>query len=67
MQTLITENAAEIGLDTTGRSSAMEEILYAPMTGKIIPIGEVEDEAFSTRALGDGVAIEPSEGKLYAP
>ncbi len=65
--TLITENAAEIGLDTTGRSSAKEEILYAPMTGKIIPIGEVEDEAFSTRALGDGVAIEPSEGKLYAP
>ena len=65
--TLITENAAEIGLDTTGRSSAREEILYAPMTGKIIPIGEVEDEAFSTRALGDGIAIEPSEGKLYAP
>ncbi len=66
-ETLITENAAEIGLDTTGISSAKEEILYAPMTGKIIPIGEVEDEAFSTRALGDGVAIEPSEGKLYAP
>lgn len=67
VETLITENAAEIGLDTTGMSSAKEEILYAPMTGKIIPIGEVEDEAFSTRALGDGIAIEPSEGKLYAP
>ena len=67
VETLITENAAEIGLDTTGISSAKEEILYAPMTGKIIPIGEVEDEAFSTRALGDGIAIEPSEGKLYAP
>ena len=67
VETLITENAAEIGLDTTGRSSAKEETLYAPMTGKIIPIGEVEDEAFSTRALGDGIAIEPSEGKLYAP
>ena len=67
VETLITENAAEIGLDTTGRSSAKEETLYAPMTGKIIPIDEVEDEAFSTRALGDGIAIEPSEGKLYAP
>ena len=67
VETLITENAAEIGLDTTGRSSAKEEVLYAPMTGKIIPIGEVEDEAFSTRALGDGIAIEPSVGKLYAP
>jgi len=66
-ETLITENAIEIGLDTTGISSAKEEILYAPMSGKIIPIGEVEDEAFSTRALGDGIAFEPSEGKLYAP
>ena len=28
---------------------------------------EVKDEAFASCALGDGVAIEPSEGKLYAP
>ncbi len=67
VETLITENAAEIGLDTTGKSSVKEEILYSPLSGKIIPIGEVEDEAFSTRALGDGIAFEPSEGKLYAP
>ena len=28
---------------------------------------EVQDEAFASCALGDGVAIEPAEGKLYAP
>ena len=28
---------------------------------------EVEDEAFASKVLGEGVAIEPSEGKLYSP
>ena len=30
-------------------------------------MAEVQDEAFSACVLGEGVAIEPSEGKLYAP
>ena len=66
-QTLIAENAAEIGIDTNVKGSAKAETLYAHMKGTIVPVGEVEDEAFSTRALGDGIAIEPKEGKLYAP
>ena len=41
--------------------------LYAHMNGTVVPLEEVEDEAFSSKVLGDGVAIEPSEGKLYAP
>ena len=67
VETLITENAAEIGLQSSGTVSAKAEILYSPMKGTVVPIGEVEDEAFSTRALGDGIGIEPKEGKLYAP
>ena len=39
----------------------------AYLNGKAIPLSEVQDEAFACGALGDGVAIEPSEGKLYAP
>lgn len=42
-------------------------ILGAHLNGKIIPLEDVEDEAFSEKILGDGVAIEPEEGKLYAP
>ena len=42
-------------------------ILAAHMSGTVVPMAEVQDEAFSNRVLGDGVAIEPSEGKLYAP
>ena len=41
--------------------------MYAHMNGTVVPMSEVQDEAFSTCVLGEGVAIEPAEGKLYAP
>lgn len=41
--------------------------LYSYMEGKLIPLEEVKDEAFSSKALGEGAAIEPSQGRLYAP
>lgn len=41
--------------------------LTAPMAGKVVPLSEVPDEVFSGKMLGDGIAIDPSEGKLYAP
>lgn len=41
--------------------------MAAHMNGTVVPLPEVQDEAFATLVLGDGVAIEPSEGKLYAP
>ncbi len=44
-----------------------ETELYAHMKGKLVPLEAVEDEVFSGKILGDGVAIEPTEGKLYAP
>lgn len=42
-------------------------MLGAHMNGKALPLCEVQDEAFASGALGDGVAIEPAEGKLFAP
>lgn len=41
--------------------------LCAHMNGTLVPLEEVQDEAFSQKILGDGVAIEPKEGRLYAP
>ena len=41
--------------------------LYAHLSGTIVPLSKVEDEAFSAKILGDGVAIEPADGKLYSP
>ncbi len=43
------------------------QTLYAPMKGEVVPLGQVKDEAFSQEILGKGIAIEPSEGKLFAP
>ncbi|MGN0707784.1 MAG: glucose PTS transporter subunit IIA [Faecalibacterium sp.] len=49
------------------KKAAKAAALSAHLTGKVVPLAEVSDEAFASGALGDGVAIEPSEGKLYAP
>lgn len=44
-----------------------EEKIYSPLNGQIMNLSDVEDEAFKSGALGDGIAIIPSEGKVYAP
>jgi len=41
--------------------------VFAPMTGKAVPITEVPDPTFSEGMLGNGIAIIPTEGKVYAP
>ncbi|MCD8118891.1 MAG: beta-glucoside-specific PTS transporter subunit IIABC [Lachnospiraceae bacterium] len=43
------------------------EVFFSPLAGELMPLSEVKDEAFSSEALGRGVAILPSEGRLYAP
>lgn len=41
--------------------------IAAPLNGQIVALSEVPDPAFSERQMGQGVAIIPSEGKVYAP
>lgn len=35
--------------------------------GDIVPIEEVRDEVFSSKVMGDGLAMYPSKGEIYAP
>lgn len=44
-----------------------DQEIGAPLTGKTIPLNQVKDDTFATGVLGRGVAIEPTEGKVYAP
>ena len=44
-----------------------ESVLGAHMNGTVVALSEVADEAFASGALGLGIAIEPTEGKLCAP
>lgn len=39
----------------------------SPLEGKVMPLSDVKDEAFSTGMLGQGVAIEPTDGKVVSP
>lgn len=41
--------------------------ICAPMAGQVVPISEVNDPTFSEEILGKGVAIRPTDGKVYAP
>lgn len=41
--------------------------LVAPVKGKAVALSEVNDPTFSEGLLGNGVAIIPSESKIYAP
>ncbi|ADU95857.1 MULTISPECIES: beta-glucoside-specific PTS transporter subunit IIABC [Geobacillus] len=43
------------------------EVIASPLTGEVKPLSIIEDAAFSSGALGQGVAIEPAEGRLFAP
>ena len=43
-----------------------KEIL-SPLNGRIIPLEKVPDPVFAGKVLGDGIAIEPTDGKIYSP
>jgi PTS system D-glucosamine-specific IIC component len=44
-----------------------DDVVFAPLSGKVIPLEEVDDDVFSAGILGKGVAIEPVEGKVVCP
>lgn len=44
-----------------------EEVLGAPMSGEVIPLNELADDAFSSGVMGKGVGIEPTDGKVISP
>jgi PTS system beta-glucosides-specific IIC component len=58
---------AEDKIPAASAASGKGGTVAAPITGKIIALSDVKDEAFSSGALGQGLAIEPSEGKVYSP
>ena len=54
---------AERGVATLERT----EVLAAPVAGRVVDLDQVEDPVFASKALGEGVAIEPSDGHVTAP
>ena len=47
--------------------AAADKNVAAPVKGQAIALADAPDEVFSSEAMGKGAAIEPAEGKVYAP
>ena len=58
----VTPVAKEVSATTVG-----QEQIVSPLKGTVVRLKDLSDVAFSSGSLGQGVAIEPTEGKLVAP
>ena len=61
------ENTAPFRSESSSPAEAAEVTVLSPLNGTVTPLSQVKDPTFAEGILGQGVAIEPSEGKLYAP
>lgn len=73
-ETLVTEPAGTTDSDDSGLAdeaelleSAKQEIIASPLTGNLVKQDDIEDEVFASGAMGKAVAINPTEGVVYAP
>ena len=67
MEAEVAEAPAEEKADSAPAEKQKDATLYAHMNGTVVPMEDVEDEAFAECIPGEGVAVEPDEGKLYCP
>lgn len=61
------EETESEGTDKVEESTLESEIIVAPMDGEAIELSDIDDEVFSSGMMGDGGAIIPANGKVYAP
>jgi PTS system beta-glucosides-specific IIC component len=57
----------ETNATTIVKNETRTQEIASPLSGTVIALSELKDAAFASGALGNGVAIEPSEGKLFSP
>lgn len=50
-----------------GAIQSKQEIVMAPVDGRVLNLSEADDEAFASKALGDGAVIVPANGVIVAP
>ncbi len=66
-ETPVKEEVKEIEVQEPADTTEETNELYAPMKGEVLDVAKSADPAFASKAMGEGVAINPSEGIVYAP
>lgn len=54
-------------VDFNGKVKPVNEVFHSPLKGKVIPLNEVEDQVFSQGLMGEGFAVELTDGEVKAP
>ena len=49
------------------KQEVQEKAAFSPVSGELVPLETVSDAVFAEKSLGDGVAVIPTDGSLYAP
>lgn len=49
------------------KKKVKQKLIFPFIDGTTMAIEEVPDEAFATKLMGDGIAIDPANGTVYAP
>lgn len=65
--TMVLFKDEEVAVSKAPEAAAAGKKIVSPLTGRLIDLSEVNDEAFAAGILGDGMAVIPETGELYAP
>ena len=65
--TKVEKVAYELKKSYKNRKEVKKEVFVSPMTGKLIKIEDVEDKVFAEKTMGEGFAIEMTDGVVVSP
>ncbi|MGU8051347.1 beta-glucoside-specific PTS transporter subunit IIABC [Streptococcus suis] len=63
----VDEETSTVNLEKVAPGISSRKNVFSPLSGQILPLEKVNDATFSKKMLGEGVAIIPKDGKVYAP
>ncbi|WP_057002960.1 beta-glucoside-specific PTS transporter subunit IIABC [Agrilactobacillus composti] len=64
---MMAETKAPVAVTQPEVTYNQPEVMHSPLNGTIMPLDEINDPVFASGAMGTGVAIKPTIGKIFAP
>ena len=66
-ESVTTDRFVEEAVTGTVPATLQDETIISPIIGQAVALENVNDPVFSSGAMGQGIAVKPSEGVVYAP